>query len=107
MMFGLLATCLFPPLLVCMLGFLMLASLCALEHAYPFPLCNNMLAMLALCHLVRLLCFFASLHPYLYVYECVFVCLFVSSSLVPTYNLVWVCTRLLYKRSRVPFRNFA
>ena len=63
-MFGLLATCLFPPLLVCMLEFLVLASLCALEHAYPFPLCDKMLAMLALCHLVRLsvlLCIFISL----------------------------------------------
>ena len=56
--------------------------------------------MLALCHLVWLsLVLCASLHPWLRVYASVFVCLFVSSSLVPTYNLVQVHTCLLYTRS--------
>ena len=70
------------------------------------PLCvitclaSFMLATLALCHLIQLfLVLCTSLHPWLCVYASVFLCLFVSSNLVHTYNLVQVRTCLLYTRS--------
>ena len=74
--------CLFPSLLVYMLWFLMLASLCALEHAYPFPLCDN---LLALCHLVRLsmlLCIFTSLLICSWMCLCMLVCVIKLSSYI-------------------------
>ena len=37
----------------------------------------------------------------------VFMCLFMSSSLIPTYNFVRVRTRLLCTRSQILFQNFA
>ena len=53
------------------------------------------LAMLALCHLVWVsLLLFASLHLCLYVNACVFVCFFLSSSIVSIYDFVQAHTRL-------------
>ena len=66
-----------------------------------------MVAMLVLYHPVWLSLCFSSLYPCLLVYACVFMCLFMPSSSVPTYNLVWVRTRLLCMRSQILFWNFA
>ena len=53
------------------------------------------LAMLALCHLVWVsLISFASFHLCFHVYACVFVCLFVSSRIIPIYYFVRAHTRL-------------
>ena len=98
MMFGLLASCLF---LLCLALHVRVShvslSMCLITF-YPSPLCDDMLCFLC----ARFACFvppclaffalFASLHLCLYVHACVFVCLFVSSSLVPTYNLMQVHT---------------
>ena len=72
---------------------------------FTLPLCViTCLLSLLFCHFL----WFSSLCLCLclYVHACVFVCLFVSSSLVPIHNLVRVHTRLLYMRSRVPLWNF-
>ena len=76
-------------------------ALFMLYDMFSSPIClitclaSFVLAMLALCHLVWLFFFlFASLHLCLLVHACVFVCLSMSSILVPTYDFVRVHTRL-------------
>ena len=76
-------------------------SLCmCLITCLPFPSMwrHALLHLSLLCAILfGFLCLFASLHPCLLVHACVFVCLFVSSSLIPTYNLMrahtCLCTR--------------
>ena len=110
--FGLLATCFSPLCLALQVRLFHVSLYKCLITAYPSLLCDKMLSFLYACYacfvpFFWLLHLLALLHPCLCLHTCVFVCLFVSSSLVPTYNLMRVHTCLLYKRSRVPFRNFA
>ena len=69
------------------------SPLCVITCFTSFVLA--VLAMLALCHLVWVsLLLFASLHLCLYVNACVFVCFFLSSSIVSIYDFVQAHTRL-------------